>query len=59
MKRRAKKDDASLLDLVDGLLNRGVVLDGEVILGVANVDLIYLRLAALFSASDRIWVKKR
>ena len=40
--------DASLLDVVDHVLNKGVVLSGEVVLGVAGVDLVYLRLAALF-----------
>lgn len=46
--------EASLLDLVDNLLNRGVVLNGELILGVAGVDLIYLRLSALLAAADRV-----
>lgn len=45
--------DASLLDVVDHVLNKGVVLSGEVVLGVAGVDLVYLRLAALFCAADR------
>lgn len=55
----ARPDEASLLDLVDNLLNKGVVLDGEVVLGVANVDLIYLRLSALFSAADRVFQKRK
>lgn len=46
--------DHSLLELVDNLLNQGVVLTGEVILGVAGVDLIYLQLSALFCAADRV-----
>ena len=46
--------DDSLLDLVDNLLNRGVVLSGEVVLGLAGVDLIYLRLTALLCAADRM-----
>jgi hypothetical protein len=46
--------EASLLDLVDNLLNRGVVVSGEVLLGLAGVDLIYLRLTALLCAADRI-----
>lgn len=44
----------SLLELVDNLLNGGVVLTGEVILGVAGVDLIYLQLSAIFCAADRV-----
>ena len=44
----------SLLDVVDNLLGKGVVVDGEVVLGLAGVDLIYLRLAALLVAADRV-----
>ncbi|HXG15489.1 MAG TPA: gas vesicle protein GvpJ [Calidithermus sp.] len=48
-----------MLDLVDHVLNKGVVLDGEVVLGLADVDLIYLRLAALLCAADRLGVGPR
>jgi hypothetical protein len=46
--------DDSLLDVLDRLLNKGVMLNGDVMLGVAGVDLIYLRLGALLCAADRI-----
>ena len=46
--------DASLLDVIDNVLNKGVVVTGEVVLGVARVDLVYLRLSALLSAADRL-----
>ena len=46
--------DGSLLDLVDNLLNHGVLLQAEVILGLAGIDLIYLRLTALLCAADRL-----
>lgn len=46
--------DASLLDLVDNLLTKGVVIDGEIILGLAGVDLIYLRLGVILCAADKI-----
>jgi len=42
----------SLLDLVDQVLNKGIVIDGEVVLGLAGVDLVYLRLSALLCAAD-------
>ena len=44
----------SVLDLVDELLNKGVVANGDVTLGVAGIDLIYLRLSALLCAADRV-----
>jgi hypothetical protein len=46
--------DDSLLDLVDNLLTRGVVISGEVMLGLAGVDLVYLRLQAILCAADRV-----
>jgi hypothetical protein len=53
-----ERADGSLLELVDHVLNKGVVVSGEVILGVASVDLIYLRLSALLCAADRIKPRK-
>lgn len=47
--------DPSVLDVVDNVLNRGVVLTGEAMLGIADVDLIYLRLSALLCAADRVF----
>ena len=47
-------DQASVLDLIDNLLNKGVMLNADVILALANVDLVYLRLSALLCAADRI-----
>jgi len=46
--------EATLLDMLDQLLNKGVVLNGDVVLGVAGVDLVYLRLSSLLTAIDRI-----
>lgn len=46
--------DASLLDLVDNILTKGVVIDAEVVLGLAGVDLVYLRLSALLCAADKL-----
>lgn len=50
----AAQAENSLLDLVDNLLNQGVLIHGEVVLGLAGVDLIYLQLSALLCASDRV-----
>jgi gas vesicle structural protein len=47
--------DASLLDVIDSLLNKGVVLNADIILALANVDLVYLRLSALLCAADRVF----
>ena len=49
--------ESTLLDLLDNLLNKGVMANGDVTLGVAGIDLIYLRLSALLCAADRILPK--
>lgn len=46
--------DASLLDVVDNLLSKGVVLKADVVLALANVDLVYVQLSALLVAADRL-----
>jgi hypothetical protein len=47
-------EDASLLDIVDNVLNKGVVLNGDLTIALAHVDLIYARLSVLLCAADRI-----
>jgi hypothetical protein len=46
--------DASQLELVDHVLNRGVMITGDLVLGLAQVDLVYVRLSALLCAADRV-----
>ena len=41
-----------MYEFVDRLLNRGVVLTGEVTISVAGVDLIYLGLSVVLSGVD-------
>lgn len=48
----------SLVDLVDSLLDKGVVLDGELVLGLADVDLVYVRLGVLLAAADRVFTPR-
>jgi len=49
--------EATLLDLLDNLLNKGVMANGDLTIGVAGIDLIYLRLSALLCAADRVLPK--
>jgi hypothetical protein len=46
--------DVSLLDLVDRLLDGGVVIHGDITLAVADVDLVYVGLRALISSVETI-----
>ena len=46
--------DVPLVELVDRLLNRGVVLTGELTISVAGVDLIYLGLSVVLTSVETI-----
>ena len=46
--------ESTVLDLIDSLLNKGVMANGDVTLGVAGIDLIYLRLSSILCAADRL-----
>jgi gas vesicle structural protein len=52
--RELTAEDASLLELVDRLLNKGVVLAGEATISVAGIDLIYLGLNVVLSAVETL-----
>lgn len=43
-----------MLDLLDNLLNKGVMLNADLILALADVDLVYIRLSALLCGADRV-----
>ena len=45
---------SSLLDALDNVLNRGALVNGDIVLGVADVDLIYLKLSVLLAALDKV-----
>ena len=47
-------EQSSLVDVLDNVLNRGVMVNGDVLLGVANVDLIYVKLSVLLAAFDKV-----
>jgi len=46
----ALKYQVTLLELVDRVLNKGVVLSGDITLSVADVDLVYVGLRALITS---------
>lgn len=47
-------EEATLLDVVDNVLNKGVVVTGDLTIALAQVDLIYARLSLLLCAADRV-----
>lgn len=51
---RAPSRDLVLLDLLDRALDKGVVISGDLIISVADVDLIYVGLNVLLSSVERL-----
>lgn len=49
-----KDKDMALIDLLDRILDKGVIISGEIVLSVANVDLVYVGLKVLLTSVDRI-----
>jgi hypothetical protein len=44
--------DVSLLETLDHVLNRGLVIAGEITISVANIDLVFLGLNVLVSSIE-------
>ena len=47
---RPLEQQITLLELVDRVLNKGVVLNGDITLSVAGVDLVYVGLRVLLAS---------
>lgn len=50
----ARVQEVTLLDLLDRIIDNGVVLAGDVTISVADVDLIYLGLRVLLTPVERL-----
>jgi len=46
------ESDISLLDILDHVLNAGVVIQGSLVISLAGVDLIYLGLSAVLTSVE-------
>ncbi|PYY00299.1 MAG: gas vesicle protein [Acidobacteria bacterium] len=49
---RSAEDEASLLDILDHVLNAGIVLHGSLVISVAGVDLVFLGLNAILTSVE-------
>lgn len=47
-------NDVTLLELLDRVLDKGVVLAGDLVISVADIDLLYLGLRALLCSVDML-----
>lgn len=50
-RRTSLAEQVTLVDLVDRVLNKGVVVTGDVTLSVADVDLVYVGLRLLLASA--------
>ena len=50
-RRHSLAEQVTLLDLVDRVLNKGVVVTGDITLSVADVDLVYVGLRLLLASA--------
>ena len=46
------QEDVSLLDILDHVLNAGVVVHGSVVISIAGVDLVYLGLNLVLTSVE-------
>lgn len=46
------EEHISLCETLDRILNKGVVIAGEVIISVADIDLVYLKLQVLLTSME-------
>lgn len=44
--------DVSLLDILDHVLNRGVVIQGSLVISLSGVDLIYMGLSVVLTSVE-------
>jgi gas vesicle structural protein len=47
-----KNKEMTLLDLLDGIIDTGVVISGDLVISIADIDLILIDLKLLISAID-------
>jgi hypothetical protein len=48
----SEREDLSLCEALDRILNKGAVLFGEVIISVADIDLVYLGLQVILASME-------
>lgn len=55
----AKGQDVSLMEVLDRVLEKGVVISGDIVISVADVDLIFLGLRAILSSVETMEQARR
>ncbi|MGM0875353.1 MAG: gas vesicle protein [Bacillota bacterium] len=57
--RLSQNKDVSLLDILDAVLEKGVTISGEILISVANIDLVYVDLRLLVTSVESLNNRKR
>lgn len=52
--RHHRAEAVTLVDLLDRVIDRGVVVSGDLVITLAGVDLIYLNLRLLLCSAERV-----
>lgn len=47
-----KSKDVTLLEVLDRVLDKGVIISGDIVISIADVDLIYLGLKVMLSSVE-------
>jgi gas vesicle structural protein len=47
-----RSKDITILELLDRVLNKGVILTGDIVISVADIDLIYLGVKLMLSSVE-------
>ncbi|MED1470787.1 gas vesicle protein [Bacillus salipaludis] len=50
--------EMTLLDLLDGIIDTGVVVTGEILISIADIDLIVIDLKLLIASIESAFAKK-
>jgi len=50
--------DITILELLDRVLNKGVVITGDIVISVADIDLVYLGVKLLLSSVETMKEKR-
>lgn len=48
----SRSKEVTLLEILDRVLNKGVVISGDIVISVGNVDLVYIGLKLLLSSVE-------
>ncbi|MFC4076960.1 gas vesicle protein [Salinithrix halophila] len=53
-KERFQNKELSLLDILDVILDKGVAIRGELVISIADIDLVYLDLRVLVTSVETL-----